>query len=281
MDIRDFGNALIRTGDLDPVYIGLYGARLPEPQLARLLLAYMCFYHLGSSAWLSEQQNIEYWSWMKQAALNTSLAPTTGSRWPRGTERRHFRGAKCVDAIAWLEQRWIAPESAVRTLALQPSEKLIIAKVIEWPMFGPWIGFKAADLIDRVYGCSVQFDPNLGLMYDSPRAALTLLSEDQEFIAVDRSPEGLYNNLVTFFSGQRAPPARDRQCNAQEVETILCKWGSMKSGHYWVGKDIKEVREALHNWGPTASRILAAMPEEVKRDDRHADVPGEISNPLR
>lgn len=265
MDIREFGCELIRTGDLDPVYVGVYQAKLPEPQLSRLLLAYLCFYHLGVSAWLSEHEHDEYWAWMLIAATNETPTPTVNGRWPRGTERRHFRGDKSVSAIKWLQQKFPYPEAPLRILATQPSEKMIIGEICKWPMFGPWVGFKAADLIERVYGHSIKFDPNLGLMYDSPRAALDLLADTQEFIAVDRTPTGLYNNLITFFSGQRAPPSFNRRCNAQEVETILCKWGSMKSGHYWVGKDIKEVSEALHHWGSTAERILAVMPKEVPR----------------
>lgn len=264
MDIRDFGNLLIKTQDLDPVYSGLYKAKLPEPQLCRLLLAYLCFYHLGASAWLSEQENTDYWNWMRVAAENKIDAPAR-TRWPRSTERRHFRGDKCVAAIDWLAQKYPFPETPLRILATQPSEKMIIGEISKWPMFGPWVGFKAADLIERVYGAQIKFDPNLGLMYDSPRQALDLLIADPEFIAVDHNAESIYLNLITFFSGQRAPPSFNRQCNAQEVETILCKWGSMRSNHYWVGKDIKEVREALHDWGSTAECILAVMPEEIPR----------------
>jgi hypothetical protein len=262
MDIRDFGRDLIATGDLDPVYVGLYKAKLPEPQLSRLLLAYLCFYHLGVSAWMSDHEGIDYWERMADAAGNIVPHHANG-RWPRGTERRHFRGYKCIAAVEWLAQQYPAPESAIRTLTMLSSEKMIMGEICKWPMFGPWVGFKAADLIERVYGTSVKFDPNLGLMYESPRRALDLLGQDKDFIAVDRSPAGLYNNLITYFSGERAPPDYKRYCNAQEIETILCKWGSMKSGHYHVGKDIKEVREALHNWGPTANRILEVMPEEV------------------
>jgi hypothetical protein len=269
MDIRDFGRDLIMTGDLDPVYVGLYDAKLPEPQLCRLLLAYLCFYHLGASAHLSEHTDIVYWNYMKTAAINDDYCPAPmGGRWPRGTERRHFRGLKCIEAMAWLAERYPAPESAIRTLTMLPTEKMIIGEISKWPMFGSWVGFKAADLIDRVYGKPIMFDSNLGLMYDSPRKALDLLSKTDEFIIVDRTPVALYNNLITYFSGgHRAPPDYGRRCNAQEVETILCKWGSMKSGHYWVGKDIKEVREALHNWGPTAERILSVMPEEIEQHD--------------
>src|SRR5262249_12945186 len=115
-----------------------------------------------------------------------------------------------------------------------------------------------ADLMERVYGAPVKFNPNLGLMYNSPRAAL-----DQLVVDHNREPQALYNDLMTHFSETKAPPRYDRYCGATEIETILCKWGSMKSGHYRVGKDIKEVREALHGWGETAHQILNSMPSEV------------------
>jgi hypothetical protein len=162
-----------------------------------------------------------------------------------------------VDAVKWFATRY-QPEVPVRSLATLPTEKLIIAQVCKWPMFGGWAGFKAADLMERVYGAPIKFDPNLGLMYDSPRKALAQLATDQR-------PEALYNSLLSYFSAMKAPPRYDRYCNAQETESILCKMGSMRSGHYWIGKDIKEVREALHGWGETAHQILNSMPSEVAR----------------
>lgn len=265
MDIREFGDALIRSGDLDPVYIGLYDAKLPEPQLCRLLLAYLCFYHLGVSAWLSEWEEDNYWDWMDTAATNQVAPPVMGGtcNWPRGTERRHFRGLKCVHSVTWLRNHMFAPEAAIRQLAQLTTEKQIMAKVGEWPMFGPWVGFKAADLMERVYGSKVSFDPDIGLMYDSPKVSLDLLTVDSGLITADRSPAAIYHNLMAYFSARKAPPRYDRYCNAQEVETILCKHGSMRSGHYHVGKDIHEVREALQGWGETAARVLGAMPAEV------------------
>ena len=50
--IITFGGALLRTNDLDPAYVALWGAELPLPQLKRLLLAYCLFYHLGLAAYL-------------------------------------------------------------------------------------------------------------------------------------------------------------------------------------------------------------------------------------
>jgi len=62
MNIYEFGDALIRSRDLDPVYCVLYGAQLSEPELSRLLLAYLSFYHLGLAAWLSRLEGDAYWT---------------------------------------------------------------------------------------------------------------------------------------------------------------------------------------------------------------------------
>ena len=82
MDIRDFGDALIETQDLDPIYSAITGARLPKPQLYRLLLAYWCFYHLGAASWISEWEGKQFWDWMRSAAENKTATPLDG-RWLR------------------------------------------------------------------------------------------------------------------------------------------------------------------------------------------------------
>ena len=38
-NVYEFGDALLSTRDLDPVYCSLFEAQLPEPQLCRLLLS--------------------------------------------------------------------------------------------------------------------------------------------------------------------------------------------------------------------------------------------------
>jgi hypothetical protein len=262
LDVQAFGDALITTQDLDPVYCAIYHARLPEPQLCRLLLAYWCFYHLGVAASISEKEHGDFWEWMRVAAVNEQPPKKwnlPGDRWPRSSERRHFRGEKCVKAVERLRVRFAQPEGAVRSLAPLTRETAIINRVLDWPMCGPWIAFKAADMMERVYGSNVEFNQNIGLMYDSPRAGLDLIAA----AADTKSPKIIYHDLLTYFSSHRAPPRNDRHCGPQEVETILCKYFSMHSGHYRVGKDIHEVRQALTGWGKTAEHMLDVMPMEV------------------
>lgn len=285
LGIQEFGDALIRTRDLDPVYVGLVGAKLDKPQLARWLLAYWCFYHVGAASFLSEWEGGDFWHFMKAAAEN-QYGPAdpslhwlpnrvphvpADSRWPRAAERRHFRGEKCVQAIRWLQNESAGiPEAPVMDLTRgcppNLSEKDIMARVQLWPMFGPWIAFKAADMMERVWGLPVQFDRNLGLMYEEPRAALTMMLSnrvvDVEVPGTRLDETWYYNRLLTYFSPRTAPPG-GRPCGPQEVETILCKWKSHMGGHYWVGKDVHEQRQALVGWGETAERVLRAYPSEV------------------
>jgi hypothetical protein len=256
-EIKEFGAELIETQDLDPVYSALWKAALPPDQLRRLLLSYLSFYHLGSAAWLSEHEGENYWRQMLTAARNDTRSPL-GDRWPRASERRHFRGAKCVKAVEWLRDRYGEPEAPIRSLLSCETEKDVIERVGEWPMFGPWAGFKAADLLDRAYGHPLKFDPNIGLLYEEPRASLETLAAE-----LGDSQRVIYDNLLRHFSTRKAPPRYDRPCGAAEIETVLCKFASMRGGHYKVGKDIREVRHALRGWGPTAERLYKACPAEV------------------
>jgi hypothetical protein len=259
LDIYTFGEALIKTGDLDPVYLSIYNAHLPEPQLVRLLLAYFLFYSLGAAAWLSEQEN--YWTAMERAAENKEPSPL-GGRWPRGTERRYFRGPKSVRAIQTLGKS--SPEEVFAPLRNANSLASVAAIVGSWPLCGPWISFKVADVLERVMAFPVEFPSDTCMMYKEPRAGLEMLSADQSFETEDRTLAGVYGTLTKRFRHFKAPPRYERFCNAQESETVICKYHSMAHGFYHVGKDIHEVRHGLKGWGSTASLLLDKTPPEVK-----------------
>lgn len=264
-EVIEFGEALIRTGDLDPVYIALYAAGLPGDQMRRLLLAYFCFYHLGAAARLSEMEGESFWALMETAAEN-NLPPSTddlpGERWPRGTERRHFRGQKCVDAVRRFEKKAPnAPEEIISALVDELPKPLQLVDIInyiqgKWPMCGAWLAFKAADILERVLGVPIVFPNDLTLFYKEPRAALDMLIVPAEQANA---------KLLKHFSKFMAPPKVGRRCNIQEVETVCCKWKSGVNGHYWIGKDIHEIRNALKGWGDTAEMLLRYMPKEVEQ----------------
>jgi Alpha-glutamyl/putrescinyl thymine pyrophosphorylase clade 2 len=266
-EVMEFGAWLIQTEDLDPIYCALYRAKLPVKQMYRLLLAYWCFYHLGVSAFISQFDGEAFWSMMANAASD-KLPPTyyggVGERWPRGAERRHFRGWVCEQAVKALHGDHKEPYPAdylVQSLAAACYSKPIeLATVMGWvqqkPLFGPWIAFKAADMLERILGAQIEFPVDLALIYKEPRAALGMLEIPAERASLQ---------LLQYFYEFKAPPSGNRNCNIQEVETVLCKWKSSVGGHYWVGKDIHEVRHGLKGWGKTADKLLRCMPKEVER----------------
>lgn len=260
-EIIEFGEALIETEDLDPVYIALYKAELPLDQLKRLLLAYFCYYHLGVASWISEAEDKkQFWMRMLLAARNKippSQFELPGDRWPRASERRYFRGEKCVNAVQWLRLR-AAPEKLIDELTTGNNLTLeeVMRRVQVWPLFGKWVGFKIADVAERLLGIDVEFPNDLTLFYAEPRAALDLL---------DIPAEEANAMLLKHFAKFPAPPSWDRPCGIAETETCLCKFKSYTNGRYQIGKDIHEVRKGLIGWGKTADRIRLCMPKEIER----------------
>lgn len=260
MSITDFGDALLERGDLDPVYNALQGGGVRDNHLARWLLAYWCCYNAGLSSWLSDQEGPgAFWAGMEEFAWNNSESPI-GGRWPRGRERRHFRGDKCVQAVRQLRMWFPFPELAVVGLSTCSRFQDLRTSVMRWPLFGPWIAFKVGDMMERVMGCPVSFEEADVFMFDSPRKAAVLWAGGAaEAVAI---PSAL-DHLRSYFGDRPAPPRADRKMNIQEFETILCKWGSHMTGHYPVGIDTRELREALHHWSPysiTAKAMLASIP---------------------
>lgn len=295
LSLIEFGDALLRTRDLDPVYVAIHGAGLSGPQLPQLLTAYWCFYSLGAAAYISEAKTPkEFWKRMMAAAINeTAPPPKPGERWPRAAERRHFRGAQAVSSVAGLAARYGKGAEQFVSYLYRPFDNTgstfngVAARAREHRGFGEWIAFKIADMGERVLGFDVDFtDCHLGI-YKDPRqgAALSYYlrfsaaaawpvageedysQEPWKFPVSDVQLKQEVDRLVAFWRGRKfkAPPSGDRLVNVQEIETILCKYKSYYKGHYHVGKDIDEVRHGLERWGDTAQQLAKALPPSVMR----------------
>ena len=248
-----WGRQLILTHDHDPLYSGLLRAfthgLMDRDRLRRYLIAYWSCYHVGASWWVSEYEGDAFWAKMRLMARNESQLPPPIEglkRWPRGMERRHWRGQRSIDSVDWLKEHYPKPEQAVLDLEQlhEPSLKDVEAVVTSWPMFGPWITFKAADMLERVMGVPVRFPRQVTTMYNEPRKGASLFGQ---LLGID-DPQKVSDYLVEQYSDMPAPPFGDRACNVQEVETVLCKGKSCYKGHYYVGKDTEEQSKALLEW---------------------------------
>lgn len=278
LNIEAFGRQLIDSGDLDPIYIALVKCRhsgaYSEQQLFRWLLAYSCFYHAGVASYMSEVTGPEFWDRMMVAARNVTPTPFD-SRWPRGHERRHFRAKIAEDSIRALEERYyVFPERFIEFcmgLEAETTFEEVSKRVQIHNGFGPWMGFKVADLIDRVVGVRVKFDNAAVFMFKDPEKAALLLWEQREGpkypVNVRPKREVMLNAvtdyLIEVFSDRAAPPLGDRAINIQEVETVLCKWKSHMNGHYPLNNDIVEIDQGLAAWtaySKAAGALFSNMP---------------------
>lgn len=240
LDIYQFGRELLKIKDLDPVYVILHHHQWPSSdQLMDWLVAYWCFYHVGTASWIAQSAD-GYWKRMEQAA---------GSKeWPRSSERRHFRGQQALNSVAYLKSRGV-DKLFEDLMKAGPTAADVTEAVQKWKGFGPWISFKVADMLERLGMRAVEFDMDT-VMYSSPQEAAELLwrveHPGQGRRAEDKGEGAWAIDQVLYELGPiKAPPGYERLLNAQEVETILCKWKSYMNGHYHVGEDVTAVRNGL------------------------------------
>lgn len=263
LGILKFGKLLLNTGDLDPVYIMLWKAKLTPKRLKRWIMAYSMFYHAGVASLLSNYRGKEFWRKAAKLALPESKTP-------RGSERRHFRGKAAQKSIAYFAKQYPkGPEQAIGYLVGHSKGTVdgVVSLVRKrWPVYGSWVGFKLADLLERLQIAPIRFPIKTLTMYKEPEAGASLAagrfpklwSENQD----DPPPntEEVVEHLIKLFKKYKAPPRYERPVNAQEIETILCKWKSHMNGHYPVGKDTIEIREALKGWGNLARKLRKCLP---------------------
>ena len=296
LPIEMFGSHLLRSLDLDPIYVMLHRAveqkLMCHAQLHQWCVAYWCTYHAGVASLtvdMCDRHGPQYiWNMMNDVAGNFTR------QWPRGTERRHFRGANAANLVAGLEQKYPTSSDLVRYLAdgMMPNDPIpttpfpleksrwrtfnqISKRAQEHNGFGPWIAFKIADMMERVMGFEVDFHDCLLGVYKDPLEGAKL----QYYIwygepEYERTPQQklaiVVERLMEIFGDEYAPPNTGavhyghlRTINIQEIETILCKWKSHMNGHYPLGKDTKEVGHALKGWGTLAEAMSTLLPTEV------------------
>lgn len=300
LPIEQFGHELLDSGDLDPVYIMLQG--MPEAALDRFLVAYWCTYHVGVASFLADADSMaqyryvggvgstDYWQLLGSVAAQGPFPSPVGARWPRGKERRHWRGQNAIKSFEYLRQNYIRPETFCETIRMlaydtvktwsEPHPALV--KVDKLPFkhvdkfirrhvgFGEWISFKIGDMAEQVMGVPVDFTEAEVFMFDTPKDAAKLLARRQMGIPDDAAvyvKDTAIRKVVTYLKGvfaSYAAPNGKRPVGLQEVETILCKWKSHCSGHYPLYNDIGEVTEQLSEWrrhSQTAEFLYNKIPQ--------------------
>ena len=251
MGVLEFGRQLIETKDLDPLYVLLWEAKLPRPQLCSWLAIYFCIYHAGASCVGSEEDE---WDFLDKVANG-------GTDYPRGSERRHWRGHTAIKSAQYLRNHFECAESLIDWLGQAgPRASSIMARVKTLYGFGDWISGKVPDICERLELFPVTFiDRDVDLMFSSPKDGAKKVAGMYCLPTTDplmTAHQFIINNLGQL----KAPPRYERTLNVQETETIFCKIKSHWSGHYPVGKDSIEIRHALEKYHTceTAKKMLEA-----------------------
>jgi hypothetical protein len=253
----EFGRRLIQSGDLDPLYIALYQAKLPKPLLCKWLLSYFCFYHAGLSCWVVSQK--DYWEAMESV-------PLSGTAFPRGTERRHFRGSLALKAIRRLRDERPEPLEWVSWVEKAgPGVKPIIKRVKSLYGFGEWVSWKVPDICERLGLMDARFeDKDVALMFRSSIQGATEISN--RYCPSDNPVMAGHRYLIRKLGTMLAPPDYKRVINVQETETICCKWHSHLGGHYPIGKDIIDIKHGLLRYKetPVARQLIKIVTQLEK-----------------
>lgn len=251
---KRFGQYLLDTFDLDPLYVILAQSGMNDNQLKRWLLAYWIFYTAGVSSRLSEESNPhDYYDLMRYG---------NGNQWPRGHERRHMRGETCyktIDALA----SYGPPEKVVDRLTSGRTFDNHTKIVSRFYGFGTWISFKIYDMMERVLRIQTDINNvNLYIYRDPVKGAALWEFGDQNHDITQDELGCVVDCLLRMFRGNLAPPYLDRPLSPMEIETILCKAKSNYNGHYPLGNDVIDIYDGLPYWGDTAqelSRLLEPL----------------------
>lgn len=270
LDLTTFGRQLFKTADLDPVYVAL--DRKVQGHIYLWLLAYWCFYNAGFACWASQRETPKaFWKAMRSAAENTTPTPA-GGRWPRGSERRHFRGASAIRAVAELEKRYgNNPEGFFDHVLSGPMDVVsVMGRVQDHYLFGSWISFKVVDMLDAVLREPIEQTDVEVFLYDTPRKSI-VENLAEGVVKIKRTGDDAKDFpaamvwLQRELSDCRIPHKPKKAPDFFSLETVWCKHHSHRTGHYPIGKDIREIRHGMADWvkhSTEAAAFLKAMPAE-------------------
>lgn len=257
LSIEKFGRQLVLTRDLDPVYVILWqsnGIVKHKIKLWGWLIAYWSFYHMGTAGWITDgldRSEEEYW--------RRHLEASSTKNYPRCSERRHYRGQKAINSSKWLagvglEGLWLSLLSEEF-----PTCREVMAKVQQWPMFGPWIAFKVADMLERLALVEVSFDIADAYLFDAPKEGAAILRKVTGAGVDDSSLNSwALDHVIKSLNQLNAPPRFERKVDVQEAETVLCKWKSSLTSNYHIGEDIESCHQGLLRVESRTGRMMLA-----------------------
>jgi len=239
----------IWSGDSDPVYWAVVGANREwgHGWATRFCVGMLAYYHTGTAAKAADYEGAQFWDYLE------SIYSTN----PRGSERRHMRGAGGQATLQSM-RKW-SPDPL--NFFGFPTTYKGVRSNCEGRLygFGPYFQLKICDYMDRCLGIPVlTYDGLARNLPTEPARAVKLMYPDV-------SHEYGFNALCERVNllGLKAAPMFDRPVGPAEVETSLCGWKTTKFKGNWMGADILDKRNALKGYGDKADRMVSMMPPLV------------------
>ena len=245
---QDFAAKTIATDDLDPVYVALYRAQMPEAMLMRWCAAFVTYYHMGTACELCTLEGNDFWTelWNRYDTA------------PRASERRHFRGEAGKKAMrAWINT-YGTPEKFFAD-CMRPSFMSLLQAGI--PQIGHYFTWKCMDLREAVFGYHVDWTTAEYHMVALPMQGLDVIFPELKTQKKANYADALLQ-VADAIKHIPAPPRLARNCWVAEAETVCCMAKAYYGNKKPIGKDIAEKRADLTGYGEISDYLLSLMPEE-------------------
>jgi hypothetical protein len=252
-NFRDFTKADIATGDNDPVYWAVVKAKQEwgYDWATKFCVGMLTYYHVGTAAAAADYNGPEFWAYIRD---QYGVAP-------RGSGRRHFRGAAGLNALQIMEQFSPNPNDffykfARTYLGVKSGCETRLAQ------FGPYFQLKVADYMDRCLELSIHSYDGLArnLSTIPKRAALAEYPHLPSYLAFQRVCDSVKDLQLL------APPIFDRPIGPAEIESCLCDWYHIKSGSNWIGSDNQTKRASFKGYGWRAEAMAEFMPPVIPKN---------------
>lgn len=248
-DWQDFGQFLFNCREADPGYYVLHYLReagYKQTQLYRFAVAWCAFYNLGIAAWASEVTGEKFYNRLR------SVYPTA----KRASERRHFRGAAGLAALAAWQANWPDPVDLALHILYQPGtpgDSLDLGGIRKQcesvPQMGDYFKWKWGDLGEVLAQLPVNFRGYENKSPKVPQEGAKLIATEAG--KADWDTERVYLAIVKQMRklGVKSFYAPWRDFDVQDAETICCVYKQYRSGGYIPGLRTAKAATRLHHDG--------------------------------
>jgi hypothetical protein len=238
-DWRGFAKQLFKLEDADPGYLLLARSGLSEAQQKRYVVAWCTYYNPGIAAVASERQGLRFWEYL------FSVYPKA----QRASERRHFRGAAGLKALADWSSEYPHPEDMVDA-CFGESYLDVRRNMLPMTQMGDYFYWKMADIQDTVFGEYCDFTGCEKYMPKVPKQGAEIIAE------LESTCFALPVVMATITSHVRKMdhPLHERKLALQEAETVCCVFKQHVHGDYKLG----------YRTAKAYKRVLGAIPEAPK-----------------